>query len=75
MLGLVTIVIVVPLGDGPGHRPDPLAAPPARTGPTSSSLLPLVTPEIVMGASLFIVFKELYTGIPLGRGGADPRAT
>ena len=30
-------------------------------------LVPLVTPEIVMGASLLLVFTNLYTGIPLGR--------
>ena len=30
-------------------------------------LLPLATPEIVMGSALFIVFTNLYTAIPLGR--------
>tara|TARA_B100001146_G_scaffold7593_2_gene6412 strand:- start:1184 stop:2068 length:885 start_codon:yes stop_codon:yes gene_type:complete len=30
-------------------------------------LVPLVTPEIVMGASLLLVFSNLYTGVPLGR--------
>lgn len=29
-------------------------------------LFPLVTPEIVMGVSLFVVFVNLYTGIPRG---------
>jgi len=29
--------------------------------------LPLVTPEIVMGAALLITFTNLFTGIPLGR--------
>jgi spermidine/putrescine transport system permease protein len=30
-------------------------------------LLPLATPEIVMGSALFLVFTNLYTLIPLGR--------
>ena len=30
-------------------------------------LLPLATPEIVMGSALFLVFTNLYTAIPLGR--------
>jgi spermidine/putrescine transport system permease protein len=30
-------------------------------------LLPLATPEIVMGSALFLVFTNLYTVIPLGR--------
>ena len=30
-------------------------------------LVPLSTPEIVMGAMLFLVFDNLYTSIPLGR--------
>ena len=30
-------------------------------------LVPLATPEIVMGAMLFLVFTTLYTAIPLGR--------
>jgi len=29
-------------------------------------LLPLVTPEIVVGVSLFLVFSQIYTGIPRG---------
>jgi spermidine/putrescine transport system permease protein len=29
-------------------------------------LLPLVTPEIVVGVSLFLVFTQIYTGIPRG---------
>jgi spermidine/putrescine transport system permease protein len=67
LLGLITVVIVVPLGVV-------LAIGLARWrsrlshGANVISLIPLVTPEIVMGASLFIVFKELYTGVPLGRG-------
>jgi ABC-type Fe3+ transport system permease subunit len=30
-------------------------------------LLPLATPEIVMGSALFLVFTNLYTAVPLGR--------
>ena len=67
LLGLVTIVIVVPLGVllaiGLARWRSRLSH-----GANLISLVPLVTPEIVMGASLFIVFKELYTGVPLGRG-------
>ena len=67
LLGLVTIVIVVPLGVllaiGLTRWRSRLSH-----GANLVSLIPLVTPEIVMGASLFIVFKELYTGVPLGRG-------
>jgi spermidine/putrescine transport system permease protein len=67
LLGLVTIVIVVPLGVllaiGLARWRSRLSH-----GANIVSLIPLVTPEIVMGASLFIVFKELYTGVPLGRG-------
>lgn len=29
-------------------------------------LLPLVTPEIVIGVSLFLVFTQIYTGVPRG---------
>lgn len=29
-------------------------------------LLPLVTPEIVVGVSLFLVFTQVYTGVPRG---------
>jgi spermidine/putrescine transport system permease protein len=29
-------------------------------------LLPLVTPEIVLGVSLFLVFTQIYTGVPRG---------
>ena len=67
LLGLVTVVIVVPLGVllaiGLARWRSRLSH-----GANVISLIPLVTPEIVMGASLFIVFKELYTGVPLGRG-------
>ena len=66
VLGLVTIVIVVPLGMALAIGLTRWRRK-AANGANLIALLPLVTPEIVMGASLFIVFKELYTGIPLGR--------
>jgi spermidine/putrescine transport system permease protein len=66
LLGLLTVVIVVPLGVllaiGLSRWRARLSH-----GANVISLIPLVTPEIVMGASLFIVFRELYTGVPLGR--------
>ena len=67
VLGLVTIVIVVPLGVMLAVGLNRWRSRAAH-GANLVTLLPLVTPEIVMGASLFIVFKELYTGVPLGRG-------
>ncbi len=30
------------------------------------TLIPLVTPEIVMGVALFLVFTQVYTGVPRG---------
>ncbi len=39
----------------------------AASGVNGVLLLPLVTPEIVMGVSLFLVFTSVYTWIPLGR--------
>ena len=66
ILGLVTIVIVVPLGVALAIGLNRWRS---RLSPAANliTLFPLVTPEIVMGASLFIVFTQLYTGIPLGR--------
>jgi spermidine/putrescine transport system permease protein len=65
-LGVVTILIVVPLGValaiGLNRWRNRLGQ-----GANLITLLPLVTPEIVMGASLYIVFVQLYTGVPLGR--------
>jgi ABC-type spermidine/putrescine transport system permease subunit II len=66
ILGAVTIVIVVPLGValaiGLARWRSRLAG-----GANLITLFPLVTPEIVMGASLFVVFTQLYTDVPLGR--------
>jgi spermidine/putrescine transport system permease protein len=35
-------------------------------GANNLMLLPLVTPEIVVGVSLFLVFSQLYTSVPRG---------
>jgi spermidine/putrescine transport system permease protein len=35
-------------------------------GANNLMLLPLVTPEIVVGVSLFLVFTQVYTGVPRG---------
>ncbi|MCU1360758.1 MAG: transporter permease [Ilumatobacteraceae bacterium] len=36
------------------------------TGANSLMLIPIVTPEIVFGVALFLVFSQIYTGIPAG---------
>lgn len=38
----------------------------ASRGANNLMLLPLVTPEIVVGVSLFLVFTQLYTAVPRG---------
>src|SRR5690606_32612373 len=35
-------------------------------GANNLMLLPLVTPEIVIGVSLFLVFTQVYTSVPRG---------
>jgi spermidine/putrescine transport system permease protein len=66
VLAAATILIAVPLGIA-------LAIGLSRwrsrvaTGSNVVMLFPLVTPELVLGASFFIVFTQLYTGIDLGR--------
>ena len=40
---------------------------PVARGSNLLMLIPLSTPEIVMGTMLFLVFDSLYTSIPLGR--------
>lgn len=35
-------------------------------GANNLMLLPLVTPEIVVGVALFLVFTQIYTGVPRG---------
>ena len=66
VLALLTMLVATPIGIT-------LAIGLARwrsrmaSGANWLMLVPLVTPEIVMGASLLLVFTNLYTGIPLGR--------
>jgi len=36
------------------------------TGANGLMLVPIVTPEIVFGVALFLVFTELYSGVPAG---------
>lgn len=38
----------------------------ASSAANNLMLLPLVTPEIVLGVALFLVFTQIYTGIPRG---------
>jgi spermidine/putrescine transport system permease protein len=64
-LGVVCVLIAVPLGTG-------LAIALSRwrgrvEGPVNAiTLLPLVTPEIVVGASLLLVFSQAFPFIPRG---------
>lgn len=62
----LTMVVATPLGVGLALG---LARWRGRTARASNLLMlvPLSTPEIVMGAMLFLVFDNLYTSIPLGR--------
>ncbi|MCZ3389544.1 MAG: ABC transporter permease subunit [Actinomycetia bacterium] len=39
----------------------------ASTVSNGISLFPLVTPELVLGSALFLVFNTMYSSIPLGR--------
>ena len=65
-LGLLTLLIATPIGTALALG---LTRWRGRASRASNSLmlLPLATPEIVMGSALFLVFTNLYTGIPLGR--------
>jgi spermidine/putrescine transport system permease protein len=65
-LAALTMLIATPLGVGLALG---LARWRGRTARASNLLMlvPLSTPEIVMGAMLFLVFDNLYTSIPLGR--------
>ena len=66
VLALLTMLVATPIGITLAIG---LARWRSRTasGANWLMLVPLVTPEIVMGASLLLVFTTLYTGIPLGR--------
>jgi spermidine/putrescine transport system permease protein len=65
-LGMLTVLIATPLGTALALG---LTRWRGRGSATANSvmLLPLATPEIVMGSALFLVFTNLYTAIPLGR--------
>jgi len=65
-LALFTMLIATPLGVALALG---LARWRGRTARGSNllMLIPLATPEIVMGTMLFLVFDNLYTSIPLGR--------
>jgi spermidine/putrescine transport system permease protein len=65
-LGLLTVLIATPLGTALAVG---LTRWRGRVSNASNTmmLLPLATPEIVMGSALFLVFTNLYTAIPLGR--------
>ena len=65
ILAFTTVVIVIPIGISlavGAHRLRGRSAK-AVQGLTS---VPLITPEIVVGAALLLTFTRLFTGIPLG---------
>jgi spermidine/putrescine transport system permease protein len=62
----LTMLIATPLGVALALGLTRWRGPVAR-GSNLLMLVPLSTPEIVMGAMLFLVFDNLYTAIPLGR--------
>jgi spermidine/putrescine transport system permease protein len=66
ILALLTTLVATPLGVALALG---LARWRGRASRSANSLmlLPLATPEIVMGSALFLVFTNLYTIIPLGR--------
>jgi spermidine/putrescine transport system permease protein len=65
-LGVLTVLIATPLGTALALG---LTRWRGRVSAASNTvmLLPLATPEIVMGSALFLVFTNLYTAVPLGR--------
>ncbi len=62
----LTMLIATPVGVALAIGLSRWRGPVAR-GSNLLMLVPLSTPEIVMGAMLFLVFDNLYTAIPLGR--------
>jgi spermidine/putrescine transport system permease protein len=66
VLAGLTMLIATPLGVALALGLARWRGPVAR-GSNLLMLVPLSTPEIVMGAMLFLVFDNLYTSIPLGR--------
>jgi spermidine/putrescine transport system permease protein len=65
-LALLTTLVATPLGVALALG---LARWRGRTSRAANGLmlLPLATPEIVMGSALYLVFTNLYTLVPLGR--------
>lgn len=66
VLAIVTIVVATPLGVALAIGLSRWRSR-AASGSNVVMLVPLVTPEIVLGASFFIVFTQLYTSVELGR--------
>lgn len=64
-LAALTMVIATPLGIGMAIGLQRWRGRVSR-GANNLMLLPLVTPEIVVGVSLFLVFTQVYTGVPRG---------
>jgi spermidine/putrescine transport system permease protein len=66
VLAVLTMLVAVPLGVGLALG---LSRWRGRTARASNLLMlvPLSTPEIVLGSMLFLAFDNLYTQIPLGR--------
>jgi spermidine/putrescine transport system permease protein len=65
-LGVLTLLIATPIGAAMALGLTRWRGRASR-GANSMMLLPLATPEIVMGSALFLVFTNLYTAVPLGR--------
>jgi spermidine/putrescine transport system permease protein len=65
-LALLTMLIATPLGVALALGLARWRGPLAR-GSNLLMLVPLATPEIVMGSMLFLVFVNLFTFVPLGR--------
>ena len=65
LLGVLTVIVSVPLGVllALGLTRWRSRASAASNG---ISLVPLVTPEIVLGTALYLVFSTMYSAIPLG---------
>jgi spermidine/putrescine transport system permease protein len=64
-LAALTMLIATPLGVAMAiglHRWRSRVS----TGANGLTLVPIVTPEIVFGVALFLVFTELYSGVPSG---------
>jgi spermidine/putrescine transport system permease protein len=66
VLALLTTLVATPLGVALALGLTRWRGRPARAA-NGLMLLPLATPEIVMGSALYLVFTNLYTFIPLGR--------